>query len=441
MPVWKQSRSLYARSGHELWNKGVIPFEVSSNPALARVYTHLIEAWLRDCKAKKPVVCVVELGCGTGRFGYYMLRALEMLDVRYVMTDISPKSLEQLHSHRRLRSFERAGRLSFAALALGDPLPIPREATHTVVIANYVFDSVPADVFSARTGVLCEWRDEDGAFTLEASRGKRYPDPLLQRILTRFTREQYPIFSVSALVTDFLRSLSSPTLVLASDKAFVRKDQPTRELSPFIQNHGGTASVTVDFEVLAAVAEGLGMRALMPRGVASFSTAVLSLGPKVLTATEASFAQAFTGGGVIEGLRIWARLSAASAGIDIQDAIALLRQSHGDPEIFARLAPNIGSLLRPEHRAPLLDALRLVSKNLYFTGDPTLDPSFALGELFLQLASPKDAERCFRDAAINGTQRKNALEFLISCYVTLGRDDEARETEQALAAARLEPGT
>src|SRR5581483_5212827 len=93
---------------------------------IARAYAQIVLGYLRDVASEldrsKPTY-IVELGAGSGRFGFRFVKCLAALlersslhDVHftYVMTDMSPNLLEFWRGHARLRPLVDAGQLDFA---------------------------------------------------------------------------------------------------------------------------------------------------------------------------------------------------------------------------------------------------------------------------------------------------------------------------------------
>src|SRR5262249_51860991 len=86
---------------------------------------------------------------------------------RYVMTDISQSTIEYWRTHEQLRPFVEAGVLDFARfdacrdrelrlLVSNERLARGTMDGPMVLIANYVFDSLPQDAFEVRDGELYE---------------------------------------------------------------------------------------------------------------------------------------------------------------------------------------------------------------------------------------------------------------------------------------------
>src|SRR5205807_905847 len=68
-------------------------------------------------------ISIIELGCGSGRFGYrFLTRLIDLLErsplrgtrIRYVYTDFTEYNLDVLRSHLSLQPLVNAGMLDFA---------------------------------------------------------------------------------------------------------------------------------------------------------------------------------------------------------------------------------------------------------------------------------------------------------------------------------------
>src|SRR5262249_46132837 len=158
----------YADQGIAAWTQSRVPQAVTTSPNIAGAYARIAVGFLRDARhaldPERPV-SIVELGAGSGRFGFRFLKAFSRLlasqpDVHqsfvYVMTDASPTVLQFWQDNPRLRPFVDAGLLDFAQFDVQAPAPLqllnrgatlqPSDAANPVVlVANYIFDSIPQD--------------------------------------------------------------------------------------------------------------------------------------------------------------------------------------------------------------------------------------------------------------------------------------------------------
>ena len=180
--VWQGMRDYYSASGISAWD-GTVPYHATSNPVIADSYANVVLRFITDVMATgrfdpdEPFY-IVELGAGSGKFGFHLLRRLTelrrdlgLLDVKvvHVMTDIATTNIEHWRSHPQLRPFAEAGMLAFARLDVevdselrlvgADDQEEERVADFAnppILIANYLFDSVSQDYFVATEGRLEE---------------------------------------------------------------------------------------------------------------------------------------------------------------------------------------------------------------------------------------------------------------------------------------------
>ncbi len=172
--IWAMQRVAYRDLGVDAWGKGYVPFYLTNSTLLAEHYARIVMGYIADTSvACDEPVYIFDLGAGSGRFGYYFLKALTErcgeLSFCYVMTDISSKNLDFLQGHRDLLPFVDRGVLDFAMFdgeeSRGIPLSFPLRSSGVVVssamqpvvaIGNYFFDTLVHDFFRVEKGVLYE---------------------------------------------------------------------------------------------------------------------------------------------------------------------------------------------------------------------------------------------------------------------------------------------
>jgi hypothetical protein len=146
------------------------------HPALARAYAAVVAAWLEDARAAEAPPTIVELGAGSGRFTFLLLRQLELLfgqqppvPFRYVATDFAAQNIDFCREHPQLQSFRKRGWLDFTVfdterdssltlLDSGAVITAGDLRAPLLVIANYVFDGLRNDAFRMQDGTLSELR-------------------------------------------------------------------------------------------------------------------------------------------------------------------------------------------------------------------------------------------------------------------------------------------
>ena len=113
--LWDLQREYFQTAGVTAWSTHTVPLYVTNNPALARAYAAVVAVWLEDARATEAPPTIVELGAGSGRFTFLLLRQLELLfgeqppvPFRYVATDFAAQNVEFCREHPQLQVLSRA---------------------------------------------------------------------------------------------------------------------------------------------------------------------------------------------------------------------------------------------------------------------------------------------------------------------------------------------
>ncbi|MGZ4860157.1 MAG: SAM-dependent methyltransferase [Candidatus Angelobacter sp.] len=182
--IWRLQRDFYAQRGLKAWTEDMVPSYITNNPFIAEIYAQIVAGFISDCMqpaqrvplSPENPVRILELGAGTGKFSYLFLRKLTALlqarkiapqILRYCMADCSEGLLADWRANRYLAEFVESGILEFQlhraekeepADLHGDNSPdmTRRAKGPLVVIANYVFDSLPQGAFIVANGELSE---------------------------------------------------------------------------------------------------------------------------------------------------------------------------------------------------------------------------------------------------------------------------------------------
>ncbi len=310
--LWEMQRHYYESMGVEAWRRGDVPHYVTSNPRIANSYAEMVFAFWRDRQRLAPVdepLTICELGAGSGRFAFHFLSRLNrlcaeahvpMTAFRYALTDLAPSNLEFLRQHPRFGPYFDAGVLDVALFDINQTKELALQQcgqTITpgcllqplVVIANYVFDSVPQDLF-----YINEQRCEECVVTLYV--GKDQPTPTvadlfaaldyrldtralakppyreayLKRLLAEYQHtltDTYLLFPATGLrCLHHLRALSRQGIMLLSaDKGDHRLSSLQGRPAPALVRHG-SFSLNVNYHAFKATCE-------QESGIALFPTA------------------------------------------------------------------------------------------------------------------------------------------------------------------------
>lgn len=170
--LWELQRRYFTTMGIKAWEDDV-PFYVSNNAFIGHQYAELIYECIKDLKNNNKLgktVTILELGCGTGKFGYYFIKSiLSMLNhglsdvsIRYVMSDVSDKNVDFCHNNPSLKPFIDDGKIDFAIFNAETDKDFKLQIENKnysecqqgplIIIANYIFDCLRHDYL--------KWDDE-----------------------------------------------------------------------------------------------------------------------------------------------------------------------------------------------------------------------------------------------------------------------------------------
>ena len=423
--LWKLQRGFFEQEGPRAWSLGTVPHYITSNPFIAGAYARVVLGWLRDCLKAAPLAIdpeeplyIVEVGAGSGRFAHHflkrlfaLLRGVGLADVRftYVLTDFADGNVDALASHPWLRPFVASGHLDFARfdaehdreIALrcsGKVLSPGTVANPVAVIANYVFDGIPQDVFRIEDGRLFESlvmlvssqpeprHDHPAllsrlelAYTQRLLPGEAYRDPDLERTLQRYRArlpDTHVLFPCAALrCLRSLRDLSGGRLlVLSADKGYHGAASLEGRPPPGIAVHG-SFSMSVDYEAIGQwFADQDGLALFTSRRKSSLDLAAFVLGKLQggFVETRLSFDEAIERCGPDDFFAMKKATEKHYEAMTLEQILAWVRIAGWDANIF------LGAL--PAILAALPDADEDVACELYRTVMLVWDTYYPIGE-------------------------------------------------------------
>lgn len=398
--IWQFQRAGYQEQGIENWRGGELPYYVTSNPFIATAYAKVAFAFLRDCVAvhdqskngasgidlSKPFY-IIELGSGTGRFAYYFLRRLQRLHhnsrlkhvpFKYVMTDFTADNLTYWQNHSHLKPFVEQGILDFASFDVETDTELllrssqERIATDSpgnpvVILANYVFDSIPQDLFSIVNGELF-----DRLSTIHSSQeepdltapelisrititydnvptsGDPYADlPVFNQILGEY-RERLAntdiLFPVKALrgLDRWSQLGGGRLLFLSADKGYCREEDLLYLAEPYIATHGAVFSMMVNYHAIGRYFELTGGKAFHPKQrhtSLNISAFTAGFGPLDSIETSSAYQEAIDAISPDDFFLLVTTLRENDEFLKPETALALLRLSQWDSDVLLRNLP------------------------------------------------------------------------------------------------------
>jgi hypothetical protein len=477
--IWSDSRRYYQAAGLAAWARDQLPTRICNNAATADVYASAIHQFAAEVGAGAERVHVLELGGGTGCFAHLVLSSLGALRealgapgpaLRYVLTDVVESTIAHWREHPRLRSWVRHGDLDRAYFDVLEDRPLEllesgevlsRETTTApmVVIANYLFDSLPCDVFRVRNRLeeaspivdrplwTGDPREQFAPVRFEYSLAAEpvYQDPVLADICARYaarfedTAFSIPVGSVRCLRR--LRELTTgPILVISADKGYVNEEELTAIKAPAVIQHGGAISMTVNFDALCKVVTAEGGYAMHTTGrTANLQVAMFFLGMAAPPArTRAVFHDLIDRRGPLDSFPLIEMV--AHAELTVELAISVLRSAAMDPHVFLMLNERLRDLLDsadPAQRRCLVGLVQRVLV-LHFPQPDVADVAFEVGVCLASMGQPREALAALAESRdIYGPAPHSCFAMAMS-HLMLGAPELALPLlEQTLA---LDPG-
>ncbi|MFT3842465.1 MAG: hypothetical protein QM723_36080 [Myxococcaceae bacterium] len=441
--LWKFQEEYYQRRGPAAFSSGEVPWRVSSTPLAGRLMAELLEAYGQD--TGRPVE-VLELGGGSARFAFHVLRAAEELGLPllYRFTDVSDSNLMAASVHPRLKPFLADGRL---VVERRDALTPGRVAgggdTAVCVVGNYLFDTLPHDVFEARDGEVREGRVTlEGPSLSEASWSFEYAAAPLPPVVERFGRAmgqaRFP-WPTGAMAC--IESLGEgPYVLVFSDKVITSRDR-LRAMEPVPLARHGSVSMTVN---IPAIRAWWGWRPFFQPDPATDTFGVFALTRGFrrgeLRLFDAQYQATFARS---PALRLLALVDEAvhTRPLPVPRALELLAVSRFDPDVFLRLASPLSEEIAKgvEDRwvAPLVEALSRVSE-MHFELKEPYDVQLEVARLLHRLGQLSAAVEVYQRSIDERGESADALVAMAAARADLGAPAVARELLQR--AIRVDPG-
>jgi tetratricopeptide (TPR) repeat protein len=470
--IWQRQRDFYAERALKAWTEDLVPNYITNNPFIAEIYADVIAAFLADCMPLSPEnpLRIVELGAGTGKFSFLFLRKLTALLrernipqelVRYWMTDCSEQFIAAWRANACLAEFLQAEMLEFEVFRVGEEnwsgtsRLCSDQTGPLVVIANYVFDSLPQDAFIISNGEIAEalvttsepleeravpsfgkWQL---SFKNAAVSFQRYADASWNQILEHYRVRLsaatilFPAAALGAL-QQLQQFSDGRMLVLAADKGFAYEDELFLiQGPPRLEFHSGRCfSQTVNFDAIAKYFAAAGGEALLSDR--HFSTlnicAFLHSTPRDnFGATRAAYRQAQARIAPDDVFTLLAWLHPHMEEMTVPQILAMLRLTRWDPLALMRVFPVLVRQLRSVvgERNDLRQAVLRTWDNHFPLTPADNALAFNCGVILFELRFHDEAYAMFRKSQqLFGPSAATSYNLGLCC-VELGRFHEALE--------------
>ncbi len=466
--IWDSIATFYTERGLESWASGTVPSRISSNAWIADAYAEIIAAFMRDLEAAGSTArpLVVELGAGSGLLGWHWTRRLaeispdDDLPVDVLLTETSAAHARAWLGEPRMARWFARPEIHLGVLRVDetpptevvdlDGVPVPLTDRPVVVIANYVFDSVPTDMLLLREGRVHrvhvalegEVRERESGRPDLSGLEVRTEDrpiptdvpitghPLVDREIEGYRRRGATGYvPVPVKVIRFLGALSDgadPTLVLTGDLAITIEAFPDEV--PLL--HHAYVACRTNFDLLGRVFEARGATAVFPRAEDSDFVvgAFLRGGNVALGRCEEAARARLLGFGPPDAQNLDDLILAHEGELESWTALAWLRMAGFDPVSVEGAIPHLDRSLeagktvdRTMLREALLRALRNDLPSVTGTDQLATKATLVLARAGLHEAVLDGLEEVARDELLTPAQ----LHLRALAEVRLGRTPEA----------------
>ncbi len=480
--LWQLQSEWFEKRGAAAWRETIVPSYVTSNPFIARCFARQILGAFRDLENQglqpdQPIY-ILELGAGSGRFAYHFLSFFTELLARstlyatrfcYVLSDQSPKTLDFWRQHPRLEPYFENGTLDLSLFdSVNDTslkLEQGKKTLHAgnlrnplIVIANYLFDSLPHDAFRAQRGELSECLV--GLTSTEASAlastaevapsledlapkhayrsipdsyyGETHRDGIL-RDYRQALSDSHFLIPVGALgCLDHLRTLAEERLILISaDMGPGHPSEVEGQPAPVWNTHG-SISLPVNFDAIGRYAKSMAGEVLLTAPDPAHLTLgvfILGLPTENLVETKLAFNEAFAEPGPDAFFVIKKQLERFFYGLSFEGIKACLRLSQWDAEILQLFYPRIlelaGENLSPRQEEALSWMIGKIWSG-HFAIDDDSDLPFHLGSLLHSIGYFNESLEYLEHSLHVSGPTSPTLHLMGLCHYSLRKFEAAR---------------
>lgn len=451
--IWNLQRNFFNQQGIRAWSQGTVPHYITNNSFIASAYAKVVLGFLRDCRSINLInqtsefpqldpgqpVYIIELGCGSGRLAFHLLKKLDKFlgrssrdsaPFKYIMTDFAESNIAYWGAHASLQPLVEQGLLDFARFdaeydqelkLVHSGITLSRETVSNpiVVIANYFFDSIAQDAFYIEAGQLYEK-------LITITSAKQEPDlndpGLLNRIEVTYEQapapaDYYDDENLNQILRGYRQRLPSTVLLfphialgcirrlcdlsggrlllISSDKGYIREDALIGRPDPELALHG-SFSMMVNYHAIGQYFRNCGGQVLhTSRHHANINACAFLMGdhPGGYNETQQAYCQAIEECGPDDFYTLKKGIEKHYEDLSLEELTALLRLSGCDSRIFLDAFPALLDLIESASEAmrqELYQTIQQVWDNYYHLGEER-DIAFYLAMLLYGMKYYPDA--------------------------------------------------
>lgn len=476
--LWQLQRAYFEKQGISAWQEGVVPHYVTSNPTIAKAYAEIILAVFRDFVRMHPDrherIYILELGAGSGRLGYHLIKHLALLceqatfnvpPFTYILSDFTQANVQFWKDHYKLKSFEEKGLLDYACFdaeqdtevylqVAGKTIKPGSLTTPLLIIANYFFDSIPHDLFyfndesisEVLTNVVAPPHGETDTLSPETlnyefilqptSDTAYYPEEELNRLLNTYRsqlKQTYLLFPhIPIRCLERLRALSSDGFILLSaDKGHQHAEEMDYADAPSLIWHG-SFSLSVNYHAIRAFYEHRGALSIIPQhdhhniNILCLLMVADTHNYKDTTAAYYNYIERF---GPDDFFNLKKHFERHIDSMQLWQLQSYLRLSGCDARFFKQCVPHLMDLLSSvnKNEAGNMRLLLYQIWDMYYPIGEQQDLSFDIACAFYQMDLYEDALLFFELSLTHYGASPVTYYNMASCYYQLEQDRRAKE--------------
>ena len=482
--LWQSMHDYYNHMGPEAWTEEVVPFKITSNTSLAKLYTQLIIAQINDFitqhgnNVSAEPFHIIEIGAGHGKFSFYLLKTLcDALStynlpkntILYIMSDISERNIESWRQHPAFKKYVTENILDFTyynaltddqiKLSNNNIIKLGQLSKPMFVLCNYLFDTLPHDAFQVIDGHLHEMElsiqqntknkgksvanyFENISYTFKQNpvTSNYYENQNINNVLSYY-QEHFenasfliPVGGIQFL--DKIREFTkSHLMLLLADKGVAEPALFDSLENPDIPEHG-SVSMLVNFDALSRyVGLHKGISLLMPNKSADFQIGCFILNTSFqIPHTTFTFNSALSSFSLFDLFNICYKDDEPNkAFTTLEDLLAILNLAEWDPSIFYDYHPLIleyveQNEMTAEQKLTLTSGLDKVW-DYFFKLEKEQDIPFAIGILLYNIDEPEKAVKYYQYSMIHFGEQEETLYNIALAYQQL------EEHKHAIAAS------
>lgn len=488
--LWQLQREYFDKEGIDAWVNQV-PFYVTSNPFIANCYAYLVIEFVRDWARLHPETkhlpfYIMELGTGSGRFSFYVLKKLQEyrqelahagISIHYIMSDFTINNIKYWDSHEKLRPFVEEGVLDFASYNLENDEPItlikkgitltPEALSNPLIVfGNYIFDTVSQDTFTVKEGKIYEslltmatdkenmrggkpvdWERVNMEHKTGIEADSYYNDPHLDSVLREYRdglKDSSFLFPIGGLrAIKKLRKLANDRIFLISSDKGYSELYELDHLEPPTPAFHGSFSMMVNFHAIARYFKHSGGDYVLQSARKGIKSAVFCSGfdLKNMWGTARAIAQHVEGFSPADYFTLHRRISDTYPECNLDVLASHMELADWDPHIYQRLNGRICSIVEESDITTvdfLANNMHRILANYYFM--PKSDNiAFELALFFHSAKRYQQALDYYQKSEAYTSKPFSLVYNKALCQYHLGQRTEALENFKA--ALQLDPNS